>query len=322
MIASKIAGILKEKDSIAIVSHIMPDGDSIGSMLALYNVLKRMCKNVVPITGDNLPKVYSFLPGFGSICSCDSSVNRDYDVLVVLDCGSLDRTGDCSLIRSKITINIDHHITNSLFADLNLVDTNASSTGELIYQLIRLMGSDILKEEAACLYTAILTDTGCFKYSNTTLSTHQITGDLITTGIDFGSIHDMVYKNYEYTGLKLLGKALSSIELHEDGKIAFMQLLYDDFKGIDLKDVSTSEFIDYARDIGSVETAAFIKEISPGEFRVSFRSKNRVDVRAICEKFGGGGHIRAAGCTITGKSEYVKNTVINEMKKALKDDDV
>ncbi|HBM75806.1 MAG TPA: hypothetical protein DD429_09670 [Clostridiaceae bacterium] len=320
MIASKIAGMLKEKDNIAIVSHVMADGDSIGSMLALYNALKKMNKNVSALTGDKLPKVYSFLPGFQDIRNCDSLRDKNYDLLIVLDCGSLDRIGLCSSIKAGMIINIDHHITNSNFGDLNLVDAKASSTGEIVYQIIKLMGVDISKDEAVCLYTAILTDTGCFKYSNTTLATHQIAGDLITYGFDFGKIHDMVYSNYEYDCLKLLGKALSSLQLYEGGRIALMELLYDDFKGINLEDISTSEFIDYARDIGTVEEAAFIKETSLGEFKVSFRSKRIVDVRAICEKYGGGGHIRAAGCTITGDLKYVRDTVINEMKKALKDE--
>lgn len=318
MIASKIAALLKEKQIIAIVSHVMPDGDSVGSMLALYTVLKRMGKDVDVYSSDPVPEKYAYLPGAQAIKTCCGQENKEYELLIVLDCGSMDRTGNCEWLEnsSDISINIDHHGTNSLFANYNLVDTNASATGELIYQIIRLMGLDILKDEALCLYTAILTDTGSFRYSNTTSITHQIAGDLINTGIDFGAVYENVYRNYRFQDLKLLGKALNSIELYGDGKIGYMQVLKDDmeYNGSE----NTSDFIDYVRDIDSVEAAVFIKETSDGELKVSMRSKRIVDVKSICEKYGGGGHTRAAGCTVKEEIESFKERIISDIEDALK----
>lgn len=324
MIAAEIASTLKKKDKIAIVSHVMPDGDSIGSMLALYSALSRIGKKVDVFSSDSVPGIYSFLPCSGIIKNCSEISSYEYEVLVVLDCGSMDRTGICSKLWSKIntSINIDHHITNSLFANLNLVDTNASATGEIIYGIIKLMGIDILQEEALCLYTSILTDTGCFRYSNTTPVTHEIVGALISTKIDFGSVHDLIYRNFEFNTIKAMGKALSSIEVFCSGRIAFMQFLQKDYEDLGFREVNTSDFIDYARDINSVEVAAFAKEIAPLEFKVSLRSKKVIDVRNICEKFGGGGHIRAAGCTMGGTIHDIKDTILQELQMALRNDDL
>lgn len=321
MIDNNIINVLKCARSAAILSHIMPDGDSIGSMLALYSVLKRMGKEAEIFSCDNVSPVYSFLPGYDEIKKCSDAVKRKYDVLIVLDCGNMDRTGDCcsDIIKyAAASINIDHHVSNSMFADFNYVDTNASSTGEIIYQIIKSMGVVILKEEASCLYTAILTDTGCFKYSNTSLETHRIAGDLISSGIEFGDIHDLMYRNYSFSTVKVLGRVLSSIELFNDGQIALMQLLKENFEGFKLQDVDTTDFINYARDISTVEAAVFIKQVSPNEYKVSLRSKHRLDVRAVCEKYGGGGHVRAAGCTINESLQKVRDIIINELRQALK----
>lgn len=319
-----IAAVLKSKNKVAISSHIMPDGDSIGSMLSLYNALKGEGKDVVCYCSDSLPDVYSFLPGYSEIKIYSGDPGEEYDIFAVLDCGSTDRTGKCSSLKGCChqVINIDHHATNSDFGDLNLVETSASSTGELIYHVLKQMGISISRDIACCLYTAILTDTGCFKYSNTTEETHRIAGELIRSGIDFGAIHSEIYNNYNYKDLKFLGKAIGSIELYGSGKIAYMQLDRDDINGVRLEDINTSDFINYARDIKGVEVAAFVKEGDEGEFRVSFRSKKIVDVREVCEKFGGGGHTRAAGCTIRGTASDVKSTVLQELENALKGENI
>ncbi len=319
MTAAKIAEILKEKSNFAITFHVMPDGDSVGSSLALYNVLKRSNKNVDVFSSDKVPDVFSYLPGYDSIKDCSLIGKNAYDALIIIDSGDYERIGKCADIKANITVNIDHHATNDLYADINFVDMNSAAAGELIYQIIKLMEPEIQKDEAACLYTAILTDTGGFRYSNTTPLTHLIAGKLISTGIAFSGIHDIIYRNFEYDSIKLLGKVLESIELHYRGRIAFMKLLKSDIGNIDISNISTTDFINYGRDIKSVECAAFIKETGAGEFKVSLRSKNYVDVKSVCEKFGGGGHIRAAGCTIKGNFENAKKSILDELAKALKE---
>jgi phosphoesterase RecJ-like protein len=319
MIINDIIDALRSCGRAAIISHVMPDGDSIGSMLAMYNILKRMSKTVDVYCSDVVPVVYSFLPGYDYIRKSDDiSVDR-YDIAIVLDCGDIERTGKCAVIvnNSAKVVNIDHHITNSAFGSLNYVDTGASSTGELIYRIIKDMGLEIFKDEGECIYTAILTDTGCFKYSNTTPSTHRAAGDIINTGIDFGAIHDLVYRNYEYNNVIAMGKAIGSMELFCNGKIAYMQLLQDDLGELNIQDIDTNDFINYARDIKGVEAAVFIKQSADDRNEVSLRSKLKVDVSIICGKYGGGGHIKAAGCTICGSLQYVKDLIINELQQAI-----
>lgn len=320
MIEDDIASVLMCHDDIALTAHVSPDGDSIGSMLGLYSFLKSISKSVDAYSSDPPPEVFSFLPGYGAIKrSCDT-ISKKYQVLVVLDCGSIDRSGECVCLReqSDMIINIDHHLTNSRFADISLIDSGASSTGELVYRIIKSSGFSITEDVACCLYTAILTDTGNFRYSNTTSLTHRIAGELIDTGIDFGHIYEMIYNNYKYQDIVLMSRAMSSISLYCGGKVAFMYLLQSDLDGLSFEDINTSDYINYARDIGGVEAAAFAKGTAAAEFRVSFRSKNDVDVRAICEKFGGGGHAKAAGCTMKGSLEEVRNLIINELENALK----
>lgn len=322
MSAQKIADVLKECSSCVIMAHVSPDGDSIGSMLALYNVMKRLGKVVDAVSSDNIPSAFSFLPFYDSIKKYSGFERQRYDIAVVLDCGSSDRAGECSRLidNAGICINIDHHVTNSMFASFNLVDTGASATGELIFQVIKEMGLDIKREEAVCLYTAILTDTGCFKYKNTTPLTHNIAGELINTGIEFGEIHDKVYRNFDFNTVKAMGRALCSMELFDNDQIALMELLIDNLEGIGLQDIDTTDFINFARDIRNVEAAAFIKQISSNEYKVSMRSKNKIDVRAVCEKYGGGGHVRAAGCSMEGTLKSVKDRVLMELREKLKED--
>lgn len=323
MIAVKIANLLNEKDNIAIISHTMPDGDSLGSMLALYTILKRLGKKVEAFTADKLPEIYSFLPQYSQIKVINKEIVNKYDMLIILDCGDIKRTGDCSILidNCNISINIDHHLTNMLFADVNLVDTNASATSEIIYQIIKLMGINLQKEEAICLYTAIMTDTGGFRYSNTTSITHQIAGDLINTGIDFSLIYEKIYRSFDYNTIKIMARTINNMELYANGKVSYIQLLKKDVDGLNIKDINTSDFIDYARDIDTVEVALFIKETDNEQFKASFRSKNIVDVRYICEKHGGGGHKRAAGCGFKGDILSIKKDLINELINALEDDD-
>ena len=328
MTIMKIVEEIDRAQNIAITSHVMPDGDNIGSMLALYNALSGMGKHVQVFSSDNPPHVFSFLSGYENIKNCTNQTKENFDILFVLDCGSIDRIGNCSKLteRSDKIINIDHHGTNSNFADISVIDTNASATGELVYDLIKQMKVDITKDIAYCLYTSILTDTGGFRYSNTSPKTHFIIAELISSGIDFGMIYDKIYRNFRYQDISALGKALSTIELYHDGKIAYMELLKNDIEDVvgydcDHDNINTSDFIDFARDIEDVEVAVFVKEFASNEYKISLRSKSYVDVKLICEKNGGGGHVRAAGCTIIGNSiEEVKGKILKQIEAQVRCD--
>jgi bifunctional oligoribonuclease and PAP phosphatase NrnA len=318
MILSNIGSIIKEKKDFAIVCHSSPDGDSLGSMLGLYSCLSEIGKNADVFVEDVVPEKFYFLPLSNEICSIEESKDR-YDCVFVLDCGDLDRLGSCRdiIYKCNTVINIDHHLTNDLFGHINFVDTNASSVGEIIYQLLKINGFEISKNTAICLYTSIIADTGGFKYSNTTSMTLSIAGDLINTGINFSDINNRVFDIKTITQIKLISKVTSTLTTFLNDKVAIIYLSKGMLEECNATEDDASEFVNFARDISGVEVGVFIKEKDPKVSRVSLRSKNYADVRAIAEKFGGGGHLRAAGCTVEGSIQEAMQIILNEIDYAL-----
>jgi bifunctional oligoribonuclease and PAP phosphatase NrnA len=314
----EIGNLIKNSDNFAIVSHTSPDGDSIGSMLGLFSALKEIGKSADMFIDDPLPEKYSFLPGYKEVKNIDDAKDS-YSCLIALDCGDLDRLGTCKRLISKadIIINIDHHVSNSLFGTVNIVDDAASSVGEILYQLFKINDLVVSKDTSLCLYTSLLTDTGGFKYSNTTSVTLSIAGDLINTGIDFSEVYNQVFDVKSINQVKLMSRVTSTLETHFSGKIAILILSRDMLDDCNAREDDASDFINIARDIAGVEVAFFVKEVDSTKCRVSLRSRQFVDVRKIAEIFGGGGHIRASGCTISGSVQEVKDIIINELKKVI-----
>lgn len=318
MILSEIGKLIKEKDRFAIVSHISPDGDALGSSLGLYNALKEVGKSADFYINDNLPHKYSYLPGFSESKKLEEFSEKDrYECLFVLDCSDMDRFRELNSLISKadVIINIDHHISNTLFGDINFVDSNASSVGEIIYQLLKINGFTISNQTAECLYTSILTDTGGFKYSNTTSITFSIVGDLINTGIDFSDIYNRVFDVKTYEKVKLLSSVTSSLEMAFNGRVAILTLTQKMLEENNAKEEDSDEFVNIARDIEGTEVGIFIKERDKNSCKVSLRSKKYIDVRKIAEIFGGGGHIRAAGCTINKNTFEAKKMIVDVLKE-------
>jgi bifunctional oligoribonuclease and PAP phosphatase NrnA len=311
----EIGNLIKNTDNFAIVSHTSPDGDSVGSMLGLFNALKEMGKSAEMFVDDTLPQKYSYLPGYDEIKDINYA-KGSYSCLIVLDCGDVDRLGGCRdlISKSDITINIDHHISNSLFGGLNVVDSNASSVGEMLYRLLKINGLEVSQNTSMCFYTSMLTDTGAFKYSNTTSETLSIAGDLINTGIDFSEIYNKVFDVKTINQVKLMSKVTATLETYLNDRVAVLQLTKDMLNECNAKEDDASEFINIARDIDGVEVAVFVKEVDSTKCRVSLRSRKFVDVRNVAEIFGGGGHIRASGCTVTGSIDGVTNIVIDKLK--------
>ncbi|KRQ86993.1 Bifunctional oligoribonuclease and PAP phosphatase NrnA [Caloramator mitchellensis] len=314
MILNEIGKLISEKCNFAIISHYSPDGDAIGSSLGLYNALKEIGKNVDIFIPDNLPNRFSYLPLFDEIKN-QKQYKENYECILVLDCGDEDRLGEFVdiLKHTDLVINIDHHISNTLYGNINYVDSNASSVGEIIYNLLKLNGYDISKNTACCLYTSIISDTGGFKYSNTTSMTFNIAGDLINTGIDFPEINRILFDTKSVNQIKLLSLVTSTLEMHNDDKLALIYMTRDMLNKSGASEDDASEMVNLARDIETAEVGVFIKEIDDKVFRISLRSKNIVDVRLIAEKFDGGGHVRAAGCTIKGDFAEVKKRLIDEI---------
>lgn len=311
MIISKILDKIKESNSIAITFHTSPDGDSLGSALALLKAVRKLNKKAYILCKEEMPKTFRYLPLSREITGQLLKPYDDTDCVIVLDCGNVERiNADLDLEnREYFVINIDHHLSNEFYGDLNLVDTNAPAVGEIVYKVIESLHIDMCKDIATCLYTSLITDTGSFRYSSTTANTHIVAGQLLKTGIDFSSIHRTIYENKELKRLKLYGKVLNEMYVVQD-KICVMKITYEMLEELGLQEVKdTSDVISLGMQINTVEVGILLKEAEDG-VKVSIRSKEFVDVRKIAEGFNGGGHKRASGA-------YVKNEKITNVEKKL-----
>lgn len=318
---SNLALNLCENSSIAVISHIDADGDSIGSILGLGLALKQKYNKVKIFIHDSLPNRFTFLGGLGKLYKYEDTLDEYFDCCFVLDCGDVNRLGSSKSIlkKSKIIVNIDHHISNTKFGNINIIDVNASSTCEIIYSVIEDMGLFADKEIATCLYTGIVTDSGNFIYDNATSKTHLIAASLIDTNIDKQTIMYNLYQRKSINSLKFLGHSLSNMEAEYDGKLIFFLLplsLLEEFH-ISYDDVES--IVNYGRDIEGVDISVTLREENDGKTKLSFRSKHDdVDVSALAELFGGGGHRKAAGATLNVPLEEAKMLVIKNANQFIR----
>ncbi len=293
-----------------ITIHIYPDGDAIGSQIALYILLKRMGKEVALINSFPLPARYKFLPN-SELIKHNVTI-PDSEAAFVLDVGSKGRLGNMRdhINNIKTVINIDHHLGNDRFGIINWVDPHMSSVGEQIFHLYKHMKLEIKKPEAICLYTAIVTDTGSFQYSNASAETHLVVSELLETGIDHTRICNQIYQNIPVSKLKLLQLALETLSFDAKGKIGYMFITSDMYTKACAAEEDSEEIVEYARNVAGVEVGILFKQHSKRNIKISFRSKSKIDVRKIASRFGGGGHHNASACTINGElSSVLKNVV-------------
>lgn len=316
----KIVKCIRDAGGIAIFPHISADGDAIGSSFALALALKKIGKEVVVYLEENIPNTFKFLPG-GEFARFYSESEDVMDVNIALDTGDVGRLASRAdaFFKAPYTINIDHHVTNTKFAHQNFVNELAASTGEIVFHLLKKMKIDIDISMAMCLYTAIATDTGGFKYGNTTAETHRIAAEILETGIDIAELSQKIFDNTTFTKLKLTQKSIELLKLYEDSKLAVTILTLEDIKSTGANDEDCDGIVNIGRSIETVEVSLLIKEKHNNEFRINLRSKAYVDVAEIATTFGGGGHKRAAGCTISGLSmAEVEVNLINIIKDKLK----
>ena len=311
-----ICRIFREKDRFLIACHENPEGDAIGSELALALALRKMGKTVTVLNADPVPGNLAFLPGADSVVSEEDGSR--YDVAVVVDCGSAERTGRVQpeILKPPVLVNIDHHRTNGGCGEYCLVDPDAAATGMLIYRILSALGVEIGYDVAVNIYVAILTDTGSFHYSNSSPEAFHIAGEMIRRGIDPWAVAEQVYETQSADRLRLLGRVLGSLEIAAGGKVASITTMKKDLADFSAGKDSLEGFINYPRSILGVEVAVAFREEGEGEFRVSFRSKGRVDVSAVALAFGGGGHRNAAGCTVRGPFAEVKRKVFGALAAA------
>ena len=309
-----IVSALKTYDNFLISTHVNADGDAISAVLVCAAILKKLGKTHRIVVHDPVPdERYRFLPGFGEIHSFEQTPEpAPFNVLLALDVPTMDRIGDVVrlLAEGASVLVVDHHESNEAFGEVNFVRAEVSSTCELLYEVISELKLPFDKEIATCLFTGIAFDTGGFRFSNTSGAALRIAAEMVDRGVRPDRIADAVFHRRSYEATQLLGQALNAIELHLNGKVSSIYL-----PGERSKD--TEGFINYALFIDGVEVAFFIKEEEQGHFRVSFRSKNQIDVNRIAGRFGGGGHRKAAGCRIKGQVEEVKSLVLEEIARYL-----
>lgn len=312
---SALLELLREPRSIVITSHARPDGDAIGSSLGLMHLLESMNKEVTVVFADPIPLIYQYLPGVDHIVH--TLPESTPDCAIFLECGCVERSG-FNHIPAKFSINIDHHKSSQHFADFNWIDSRACAVGAMIYDLALATGSYITRAIATCLYTAVLTDTGSFTYTSTDASTFALAEHLIKSGADANRIAQAVYFSNPVSKIRLLGIALNNMVI--DGEIAWSHVTLADMAKVDAIAEDCEGVVNYLIGIAGIETAAFLRESPSGdglvEFRTSLRSKTEVDVAAVAELFGGGGHRNASGCNLLGPLEVASQQVISELHAA------
>lgn len=307
---------IEKADNIVLLTHENPDGDAIGSTLAMYNGLKQFGKNVDVIIAE-IPAEYKFLEGI-DIVKKESDV-QNYDLAISLDCGDIKRLNGFSKYfeNAKVRINIDHHETNTMFADFNFVNPDAPACAQILITVLEYIGVEINKEIGTCLLTGIITDTGGFKYKGTNSATFEFTAWLLGLGVNVSDIYRRVLQIKTRTSFELRKIAINRLEFLEEGKVAFTYITEEDEKNIGTKIGDSNGIVEMGRDIEGVEVSIFLKE-KEGAFKVSLRSANYVNVADVCLMFNGGGHPRAAGAVVNLTLEEAKERIVNEVKRYLK----
>ena len=323
----EIVEIIHAVDKVLITAHVNPDGDAIGSMLGFGMSLELMDKDVSYYNRNGVPSHLAFLPHGNRVRSSLKDLPERFDVTFLLDCTDVSRAGDALVEqmdskRFGKTVIIDHHVTSKKTANVHFVYPDAPATATIIYRVIKELGLEISPEIATCLYTAILTDTGSFRFSNTTSESFRIAAELTGAGASPSFVAQSIYENEPYEKIKLLSKVLSTLEIHAGGKVASILIdneMYDD-QGLDERP-NTEGFVNLPRSISGAEVAVFFKEedgrAEGQRWKVSLRSKGAVNVSALAEKLDGGGHEKAAGCSVSGTIKEAKERVLGLIKEEL-----
>lgn len=323
MSLKKAAACVRKNKSFLITVHTSPEGDALGAELAFARLLEKLGKRVVIVNEDSLPYGYDFLPGIGKIRKFKRNLKGiRFDCFVALDCSDLKRAGEVYRLntQAKLMLNIDHHISNERFAEVNWVEPDASCTCEMLYKLYKKLNVPLDREAAIALYTGILTDTGSFRYANTTSFTHRVVADLLRYGIEARKIYHSIYEDISFAEARLLARILPQMKQAAGGKVAWFKLLHNLLRRKDLSFDLGEYLLSFARSIKDVEVAVLFKENLgvKDEIRINFRSQGKVDVNKIAKVFGGGGHKTASGATIRGKIDTVRKKVLAKIKESLK----
>jgi phosphoesterase RecJ-like protein len=312
-----IISVIRANSSFLITSHEGPDGDAIGSSLALASFLRKIGKEVCVHLRDQIPELYAFLPGADSVVP--HIPDRDFDAAFVLDVGEFRRAGEefCTFKRIGTLVNLDHHLGCDNFGDYNLIDSQASATGVLVCRIISAFGYAMDRETALCLYVSIITDTGSFRYSNANPEAFAIAGEMVGYGINAWDVAEKLYENQPRKRLELLAKCLPTLEVLNNGLAASVTITLDMYAVTGEDSELTDGFINYPRSIRGVEVAIFFRQMAEQRYKIGFRSKGKINVAGFAAQLGGGGHHNAAGCTVDGTLDEVKAKVYGIVESAL-----
>jgi phosphoesterase RecJ-like protein len=305
-----ILQIIRDGERFLVCSHSRPDGDAVGSVLAMGKFLEQIGKRADLVTADRVPAVYRKLPGAAGMRTA-LRVHGPYDAAILLECDSAERTRLRGLERFSI-VNIDHHASGRPWGQVNWIDREAASVGELVYRLIKAAGASLTPEIATCLYTTLLTDTGGFIYGGVRASTFALAEELVIAGADPIRISKDTYFCTPMSKLLLLGAALNN--LHREGRIAWMWITHHDMVRTCAAEEDCEGIVNYALSIADVEAAVFLRELPEQRIRMSLRSKGKINVAAIAEGLGGGGHENAAGCTVDGPLARALEEILAELR--------
>ena len=298
------------RQKFILTSHARPDGDAVGSVLACGQILRSMGKQADVFLSDGVPYIYKPLP-YSDTVVVSPTVPDEYEAAIILECDSVHRTRLEGLDKHYL-INIDHHSTARPYANVNWIDPSACATAEMIFRLAREAGVKISGDVATCLYTAVLTDTGSFCFNGTNERTFALAQELVRAGADPARIAQNVYFSNPYSKMRLLGSALSN--LHRDGELCWMYISRDEVDRAGASDEDCEGLVNYALAIEGIEVALFFREQADGRFRVSLRSKGAINVASVAERFGGGGHECASGCSIEGPLSVAVERILMQFR--------
>jgi len=310
---AQILGVLREGERFLVSSHSRPDGDAVGSMLGCGQLIEQLGKRVDLVTADYIPAVYRSLPGACAIRTAQR-VHGPYDAAILLECDGPARSRLLGLEKFFL-INIDHHITAHPYGHLNWIDRHAVSVGELVYRLAKAARAAITPEMATCIYATVLTDTGGFCYGALRASTFALARELVLAGADPTAIAREIYFSSPASKVRLLGAALSTLNL-EPG-LAWLWITEDDVARAGAAEEDCEGIVNLALGIAGVEAAVFLRELADSSIRLSLRGKGNINVAAIAEKLGGGGHENSAGCTLDGPLERARDQILAQLRLAL-----
>ncbi len=311
-----VVALLGAARRVLLLAHLYPDGDVLGSQLGLGLALRAAGRAVTFACRHPVPDPFHFLPGAGEVQQWKEA-QGEHDLVVTLDCPDPGRLGGLlEAVRQPGTrvLNIDHHPDNTRYGDVNWIQPGAAATGEMVFDLVDAAGLPLGPEVAVNLYTALVTDTGSFRYSNTTPKTFRVAARLVEAGADPARIATALYETRHLAGLHLLGRILQQVEASPDGAVAWVVIDRSQTESPDL--LEAEDFVTYPRSLRTVKVALLFREL-PGEVKVSFRAKGEVNVARIAARFGGGGHPNAAGAVVPGRLEEVKAAVLGAVRAAL-----